>query len=672
MKNNNLTKKILAVAIASACAAGALSSSAIANNIQPGLELPGKATKQEETRYIVKFKEQAVNALADTAQQQGISVSEARKAANTNILARYGASMKLHLNSINAAAVVLTKAQHKALSIDSNVEYIELDPKRYLIDTVSRSFASANAVETLAESNPYGVALVQADQVSDANTGNMSVCITDTGYDGNHEDLLPHTSSLITGDDNDGLGNDTGDWWVPGHSHGTHVAGTIAALGNNGKGVTSVNPSGLLKLHNVKIFNNSGNWAYGSDLVRTIEQCQAAGANIISMSIGGGASSQAEENAFINAANAGLLHIAAAGNDGNSSMSYPASYDSVMSVGALNSSKQIASFSQFNSQVEIAAPGVSVNSTIINNGYASWDGTSMATPHVSGVAALVWSHYTHCSAAQIRNALTATAEDLGSAGRDNYYGYGLVQAKAMYDALASGCDVTPPPPPPPPVSGVLENGVAHNNLSGAQGEEANWTFAVPAGATDISVTISGGSGDADLYTKFGSAPTTSSYDCRPYKAGNNETCTGVANDGTYHVMLRAYSSYSGVSLVGSYTDNSGGGGTGDSYTNATDVTINDNSTVTSSISVGGSGDAGSITVDVDIKHTYVGDLTLVLEAPSGATVTLRDRTGGSANDILETYNVNAAGQERNGTWKLRVTDNATWDTGYIDSWTINF
>ncbi len=667
MTNLN-NKNLITVAITSALAIGAVSVQATPVT---DLAVNKQTAKVQNTRYIVKFKQRSEKSLQAIASKSGQSIVQARKAANVNSLSKHGAQMLVHMDMSNAAAVHLSQAQFTALKNDPAVEYLEVDPIRHLIDTVTRSF-DTQAVETLAESNPYGVALVQANQVSDAQTTNMNVCITDTGYDGNHEDLRPYTDSGITGDDNDGLGNDTGDWWVPGHSHGTHVAGTIGALGNNGKGVTSVNPSGLLDLHNVKIFNNSGNWAYGSDLVKAIEQCRAAGSNVISMSIGGGASSQTEENAFIAAADAGVFNIAAAGNDGNSSLSYPASYDSVMSVGALNSSKNIASFSQFNSQVEIAAPGVAVNSTIINNTYASWDGTSMATPHVAGVAALVWSHYPQCTGNQIRQAMVATAEDLGSAGRDNYYGYGLVQAKAMYDALADGCDVTAPPPPPPPVAGVLDNGVPHTSLSGASGSEQNFTMAVPAGATNVSITMSGGSGDADLYTRFGSAPTTSSYDCRPYATGNNETCTGTSDNGTYHVMLRAYSAFSGVSLVGSFDDVTTPPPSTDTYSNNTDVNIVDRSTVTSAIDVTGNGASGSITVDVDIKHTYVGDLTLTLVAPSGETVTLRQNTGGSSDNINETYNVNSGSIERNGQWTLRVNDNARQDTGYIDSWTINF
>ena len=655
-----LTKTFLAVSIASSLTVTALSTEAKVNAADNG-------PKSEEKRYIVKFK--ANNGKAK------LSAKE-KRSKNDKHLAKHGAKMILHMDKSNAAAAKLNHGQLKALKKDPNVEYVEEDPVRYLIESVTRTFDnhSIAAVSPQAESAPYGIALVQANQVSDGATTNMSVCITDTGYEGNHEDLRPYTDSGITGDNSDGLGNNTGNWWQPGHSHGTHVAGTIAALGNNGKGVTSVNPSGLLDLHNVKIFNNAGTWGYGSDMVRAVEQCQAAGAKVISMSIGGGASSTTEENAFIAAANAGLLNIAAAGNDGNTALSYPASYDSVMSVAALDSNKNLASFSQRNSQVEIAAPGVAVTSTIIGNGYATWDGTSMATPHASGVAALVWSHFPSCTGEEIRQAMNNTAQDLGSAGRDNSYGYGLVQAKDMYDALAAnGCSgVTPPPPPPPPTAGVLDNGVPQTGLSGSTSEQLNFTMQVPAGATDVSFDMSGGSGDADMYVRFGAAPTTGTYDCRPYLNGNNESCTGTSDNGTYHVMLNGYSTFSGVSLVGSYTDPSTPPPGGGSYSNDSNIRISDRKTSTSVIDVTGSGDSGSITVNVDIKHTWVGDLKLTLVTPSGASAVLREYTGGSADNIVATYTLNATGIERNGNWSLKVYDKASGDTGYIDSWSIDF
>ncbi len=117
---------------------------------------------------------------------------------------------------------------------------------------------------------------------------------------------------------------------------------------------------------------------------------------------------------------------------------------------------------------------------------------------------------------------------------------------------------------------VLSNGVAVTGLSGTSGMSSVYTFTVPAGATNVSVAISGGTGDADLYVKAGSAPTLSSYDCRPYVTGNNETCGSLSAGVTYYVSLNAYSAYSGVSLVGNYT--TGGGGGGNTLTNGVPVT----------------------------------------------------------------------------------------------------
>ena len=106
--------------------------------------------------------------------------------------------------------------------------------------------------------------------------------------------------------------------------------------------------------------------------------------------------------------------------------------------------------------------------------------------------------------------------------------------------------------PTDPIDRVLENGVPATGLSANQGSDVVYTMAVPSGATNISFTISGGSGDADLYTRFGSTPTDSAYDCRPFVDGNSESCTGTQSGGTYHVRVKAYATYSGVTLTGSY------------------------------------------------------------------------------------------------------------------------
>merc|ERR1719323_1016700 len=127
------------------------------------------------------------------------------------------------------------------------------------------------------------------------------------------------------------------------------------------------------------------------------------------MSLGGGGYSQAAHEVYQQAYDNGILVFAAAGNGGNSYKSYPASYKNVISVAAVDRNSVKAGFSQYNDQVEIAAPGVNIRSTVRNNQYAIWSGTSMACPHAAGVAALVWSHFPECTNHQIRMALLESA-----------------------------------------------------------------------------------------------------------------------------------------------------------------------------------------------------------------------------------------------------------------------
>ena len=125
---------------------------------------------------------------------------------------------------------------------------------------------------------------------------------------------------------------------------------------------------------------------------------------------------------------------------------------------------------------------------------------------------------------------------------------------------AVGVGVTTPPPATCTPVTVLSNGVAVTGISATTGGQKCYSLAVPAGASNLKFDVSGGTGDADLYTKFGSAPTTSTYDCRPYASGNTENCTVAApSTGTYYAMLNSYASFSGVQLVGSYTTGTGGG-----------------------------------------------------------------------------------------------------------------
>jgi len=433
-------------------------------------------------------------------------------------------------------AADLTRAQLRQLRKNQRIESIEIDERRYL----------------MAETTPYGLPMVQYSAGLAQSAAQRKICIVDTGYLLGHEDLPD--ASRVTGDSQ--IQNEQ--WSEDGHGHGTHVAGTIAAVAGNDLGVVGVHSGGSLDLHIIKVFNNTGNWTFSSDLINALDQCLAAGSHIVSMSLGGGYAAD-EEIAFAEAAAAGMLIIAAAGNSGNTSYSYPASYDSVVSVAAVDSNENLASFSQRNDQVEIAAPGVAVESTwaTSTNSYATLSGTSMATPHVSAVAGVLWGLYPACNAADIRATMAATAKDLGAAGRDTSYGHGLVQLQAADTFMGiNGCTAPPPPPPPPPPpTPELTNGEPVSGLAGTTGDELHFEIVIPEGASNLNVQLSGGSGDADLYLRADAPPTVSAYDCRPWLFGNAEQCS-VASPavGTYYVMVQAYSSFTGASLVAAWDE----------------------------------------------------------------------------------------------------------------------
>ena len=222
--------------------------------------------------------------------------------------------------------------------------------------------------------------------------------------------------------------------------------------------------------------------------------------------------------------------------------------------------------------------------------------------------------------------------------------------------------------------GALTNGVAKTGISAATGGEVNYTLVVPAGATGLKFVTSGGTGDSDMYVKFGSAPTDTVYDCRPYASGNAETCSiATAQAGTYYVRLKAYAAFSGVSLTGSYTAG-GGGGTTQTYSNTTAVAIGDNTTVSSSTTVSGrTGNAPTTaSVSVNITHTYQGDLKVDLVAPDGSLYNIHNRTGAGTDNVIKTVTLNLSTEALNGTWKMQVNDNAAGDVGTLNSWSVTF
>lgn len=541
-------------------------------------------------------------------------------AANVENAARAaGGRVHLRITGTDAIALSVPEQALQGLRNNPNVLSIEPDAVRFPMGQVS----------------PYGIAKVQAPQAvaAGADGTDIKVCVIDSGIKADHEDFAGIAMT--------GYASGSQTWNTDTCGHGTHVAGTIAAANNN-VGVVGVSP-GRVSLHIIKVFDGAScGWSYASSLSDAANRCAQAGAKVINMSLGGSTSSTTENNTFSNLYSQGILSVAAAGNAGNTTMSYPASYSSVMSVAATDSNNALASFSQRNSQVEIAAPGVSVLSTypsrdgavtvdslgyIVSrlegapqasasgglvdggrctsigawtgrtvlcergdisfgdkvknaqsggaaavilynnapggfsgtlgsgtwtvpavsmsqedgqflragklgstaavssltesnaNGYAYLDGTSMASPHVAGVAALVWSANPAASNQQVRDALTSTAIDLGTAGRDTSFGWGLVQALSAVDALLSGGGGSTPPTTAP------------SNLSGTKRRQGNnYTYSLQwtGGASTVDIyrgttRIRSSVSNSGSYSETLSRVTTATY--RVCNAGSTTACS---------------------------------------------------------------------------------------------------------------------------------------------------
>ena len=435
---------------------------------------------------------------------------------------------------------------------------------------------------------------LRADQAWDTTTGNGTVvAVIDTGYRP-HADL---DSKILPGYDfigdtavaNDGNGRDSdaqdpGDWTATNECgvgspasnsswHGTHVAGTIGAESNNNQGVAGV--AWGADILPIRVLGKCG--GYTSDIADGIVWSAGGSvsgvpansnpADVLNLSLGGGGSCPSTTQSAINTARSlGATVVVAAGNsNANASKYTPASCSGVVTVAATNRNGSRSYYSNYGSVVDVAAPGGDTASgssngvlSTLNTGtttpgsdsYAFYQGTSMATPHVAGVAALLYAVNPSITPDTVETTLKNTARAFP--GSCSQCGSGLVDANAAVLDGGSGGGGG---------GGATEltNGTPETGLSGGSGEQLFFTLEVPAGESTLDFDMSGGSGDADLYVKFGSAPTTSSYDCRPYLNGNTESCS-FSNPaaGTWHVMINGYTSFSGVSLTGTHA--SGGGG----------------------------------------------------------------------------------------------------------------
>jgi subtilisin len=323
------------------------------------------------------------------------------------------------LRVVPAVVADLTVSEVESLAGRDEVAYIEPDYRVYALE----------------ESLPWGVDRIDADLVHPYFTGRgVRVAILDTGIDYHHPDL----------DDNYKGGHDFvnfDDDPMDDHYHGTVVAGIVAAE-MNGLGVVGVAPEA--HLYGVKVLDRRGQ-GFVSSVVAGIDWAIDNNMQIISMSLGG-ARSHAMQEACQGGYDAGLLLVAAAGNSGpargRSTVGYPAAYDTVIAVSATQEDDELAWFSSTGPEVEIAAPGVDIFSTAPDSQYRYMSGTSSACPHVTGVAALLFSAYPMLTNGEVRELLGQYAEDLGPVGGDDMYGCGIVDA---YAALFGDGDTNEPP-----------------------------------------------------------------------------------------------------------------------------------------------------------------------------------------------------------------------------------
>lgn len=305
-------------------------------------------------------------------------------------------------------------------NIPSFLEYVTLNTRARYVEPNWKLHIDA-ATDDPKWRSQWGPKKIEAHLAWGTQRGEKTVlvAIIDTGIDYNHEDLAQNYLSLgydWVNDDSHPMDD---------HGHGTHCAGIIAAVINNSIGVSGI---AQVNLMTEKGFTSNGK-GYEDDLANAIIHATDQGADVISCSWGGSTDSQLIHDAVEYATNSGTLVIAAAGNTGTNERIYPAAYPEVVAVTATNRGDRPASFTTYGDWVDLAAPGTSIYSTYLWDSYRFLSGTSMACPHVAGVAALVWSQYPTMNNEQVRSQLRYTADDLGATGFDVYYGYGRVNAR---------------------------------------------------------------------------------------------------------------------------------------------------------------------------------------------------------------------------------------------------
>ena len=692
-----LTRTLLGTAIA------ALFATPLANagtSLPPSQHLSAAARKAAPIqpaaptdRLVVKFRDDVPatgrsNAMARVAASNGMKAQVGRRlAVGANVV-----RLDRKLDHVRVAALL---AQLRA---DPAVEYAVVDRMMHRLETPpappSLLFAPTDpdyATDQWHYHDPVGG--INAEGAWDVVRGaGAVVAVLDTGIT-DHPDLIGNTlaggydfiSDGAVGGDGGGRDNDPhdpGDFVAADQCgsgsteeasswHGTHVAGTVAATASNGIGGTGV--AFKAKVLPVRVLGKCG--GYNSDIADAIVWASggtvpgvpmnANPAEVINMSLGGGGSCDPMTQEAINTAVAnGSVVVVAAGNSYSSVEDFsPASCQNVITVASNDQNGARSYFSNAGGLIDVAGPGGSpgIHSTV-NAGatvpgahvYGTMQGTSMAAPHVAGIAALMQALDPN-SPARVEELLKATARAMPGAACPGTCGAGRVDASAAIDAVLGVVPLAAPT--------VLRNGVTQFVPEGAKGSRARYIFYTYNTLNNLKFALAGGTGNADLYVRYGAMPTTTTYDCRSDAAGNLESCP-IASPlaGKYYVMVRGGAAHAGARLTASYN--------GNTWENRTDTPIRDAGTwATSQLFVqkraGNASSAAPVTVV--LQHTWVGDLSATLQAPDGTQYPLFAQGGRSGSALNETFLVNLSSEAKNGTWTLLVKDHAGVDVGHIDN-----
>ncbi len=548
------------------------------------------------TRFIVTYKNQQTAALAGTVgiAAAGVTAQQARSHVESRLTTLAGEKLRhVRAMALNNRHVVRAERLMSKKETSQMIATLKQDPEVVSVeeDRMLRAFATPNDTQYSSQWHYFeSTGGLRANTAWDSATGSgVVVAVLDTGFRP-HADLR---ANLLPGYDmisdafvgNDGGGRDSdasdpGDWTNAGECgnnyppsnqdsswHGTHVAGTIAAVTNNSSGVAGVAYNA--KVVPVRVLGKCG--GYTSDIADGIIWASGGTvsgvpanpnpAKVINMSLGGSGACDATTQAAINSARSrGTVVVIAAGNDNSNANNFnPGNCQGVVNVAATNRSGGRAYYSNYGTSVDVAAPGGAMNSASDPNGvlstyntgtttpgsdsYGYSQGTSMAAPHVAGVAALILQKKPNATPDEVESILKTTTRTFPATCTN--CGTGIVDAAAAVAKAAGtggggGGGATP-------VTSTV------NNISVARSTFKYYTVTVPAGRTNLTVNISGGTGDADLYVRRGAQPTTSTYDCRPYKSGSTESCSftnPVA--ATYYIGIRGYTAVSGLTLTTSY------------------------------------------------------------------------------------------------------------------------